>query len=103
MNRRELLEMLLEQSEELEKTKLELEDTKRLLEDRDIRIAKAGNIAEAVLSVNDIFGNAQRIADEYIANVKKECDRKIDAIIPLYDKYPGLEQDIAAYVNNKEG
>lgn len=71
LRRIELLEILLEQSKELEKTKQELEETKRKLEEKTIKIQNAGSLADAVLSLNNIFEIAQKSADEYLENIKK--------------------------------
>lgn len=72
LNRLELLEMLLEQSEELDKVKLELEQTKKELEEvneklknQEIKIDEAGNIAEAALAISGIFEAAQKAIDIY--------------------------------------
>ena len=70
LKRLELLEMLLDQSKELKRIKEELEETKKLLEEKDYKIKTAGSIAEAAFSLNNIFEVAQRTADEYLENIR---------------------------------
>lgn len=70
LSRGELLEMLLMQTKRVEKLEAELEETKKQLEDRNIKIAKAGSIAEASLQLNGVFDAAQSAADQYLENIK---------------------------------
>ena len=61
LNRKELIEMLLtlkKRNEELEK---ELEEAKEQLSDKEIRISKAGSIAEASLALTKVFEEAQKM------------------------------------------
>ena len=69
LNRAELLELLLVQTREVERLREELEETKRLLEDKRIRVEKAGNLADAVLQVNEVVNAAQKVADQYLENI----------------------------------
>lgn len=70
LSRAELLEMLLEQSKELELTKQQLEIANKRLEERTIVLEQSGNIAEAALRLNGIFEAAQKAADDYIESIK---------------------------------
>lgn len=70
LNRRELLELLLEQSRENERLREELEQTKEQLNSRKIQIEEAGSIAEAALKLNGIFEAAEEAARQYLENVR---------------------------------
>ena len=70
LNRAELLELLLEQSKEIERLRSELETATKQLEDKKIAISESGSIAEAALKLTNIFAEAQKAADLYLANVK---------------------------------
>lgn len=69
LNRRELLEMLISQSRELERLQKELEKANRQLNDRRILLADTGSIAEAALKLNHVFEAAQEAADQYLENI----------------------------------
>ncbi len=71
MSRRELMEMLLEQSKEVERLRAELEQAEQKLRNRQILLREAGSIAEASLRLNEVFESAQRAADQYLLNVKQ--------------------------------
>lgn len=71
MSRRELMEMLLEQSKEVERLRAELEQAEQKLRSRQILLREAGSIAEASLRLNEVFESAQRAADQYLLNVKQ--------------------------------
>ena len=76
LSRKELLEMLIMQSEELESTKKKLANTKSKLLEREITIDNAGSIAEAALQVNGVFEAAQKACEQYIDNIKNLSKRQ---------------------------
>ncbi len=76
LNRKQLLELLLLQVKENESLKEENASLRRILNRREIMLSEAGNIAEAVVRLNDIFAIAQQTADQYVENVKHLCDKR---------------------------
>ena len=70
LSRMDLLEMLLEQSREVERLQKELETVKNQLSDRRIMEQEAGAIAEASLKLNKVFEAAQQAADQYLENIR---------------------------------
>lgn len=70
LKRSELLEIMLAQSDEIDRLQKELAEKDRQLEDRQIKIAQSGSIAEASLKLTRVFEEAQKAADLYLANVK---------------------------------
>ena len=69
MSRKELLEMLLEQSRLLDSREKEIERLNALLEDRRVIAEKAGSIAEAALRLSGVFEAAQKAADIYLESI----------------------------------
>ena len=89
MSRKDLLEILVEQQKIIEELKSKISKYEENAESERIAIDNAGSIAEAVVSLSDIFNHAQSVADQYlheIENLKKrsaqqaqeECDRMIE-------------------------
>ena len=76
LSRMELLEMLLEQSKEVERLRQENQRLAEQLESRRIMIDEAGSIAEAAMELNQIFETAQKTADQYLQNVRQLCEEK---------------------------
>ena len=70
LTRAELLEMLLIQSREKQHLEEELQEVKRKLEEKEIRIA------EAALKLSGVFEAAQKAADQYLENVKRAAEGK---------------------------
>ena len=70
LSRMDLLEMLLEQSREVERLQKELETVKNQLSARRIMEQEAGSIAEASLKLNKVFEAAQQAADQYLENIR---------------------------------
>ena len=70
LSRAQLLEMLLAQSREVVRLRKELEEAKAQLEDRRIRLAESGNIAEAALRLSGIFETAQEASERYLAEIE---------------------------------
>ena len=77
LRRVDLLEMLVEQGRELERTRAELAEARALLEDRHIAVSRCGSIAEAALKLNEVFEAAQAAADQYVANVRRVADARV--------------------------
>lgn len=71
LNRKQLLEILLDQTKRIEELENELQNTKEKLKDKNVKINNVGTLAEASLILSDIF----KAADEAIAiqmqNVEK--------------------------------
>ena len=70
LSRAELLDILYEQQKRYEDSLAENQALRQQLEDRTLRIASAGSIAEAAIQVNGVFEAAQAAADQYLASVK---------------------------------
>lgn len=86
LNRAELLELLLVQTKEVERLRKELNETRKQLEDRQLRIKAAGNLAQAVLDVNGVMEAAQAAAQQYLENIaamEEETRRKCEHMLRL--------------------
>lgn len=75
MKRQELLELLLEVTEENESLKKEMQTLKNRLASKEITASKAGSLAEASLQLSGIFEAAQEAASTYLFNLKKANER----------------------------
>lgn len=73
LNRKELLEIILEQAKRIEELENTLKKTQKSLESKKIAIDSVGSIAEACLKLNGIFETAQDAVDQYMLNVKNKC------------------------------
>ena len=73
LKRSEMLEIMLAQSREIDRLREELEETRAKLEDKEIRIEKAGSIAEASLRLTSIFEEAQKAVELYVENMKRRA------------------------------
>lgn len=69
LNRRELLELLIKQIEENERLRQQLEEAQKELQDRRIKIANAGSLAEASLLLSDVFQAVDEAASLYLENL----------------------------------
>lgn len=80
LNRYQLLEIIIMQTEELQKVTKELEQAKALLEKQQIKAVRAGSIAQASLSLAGVFEAAQSAADIYLESVKEYAAHAEDII-----------------------
>lgn len=69
LSRGELLEMLIQQSKELELLSKQLNAAQTALQNREIAITNAGSIAEAALQLNGVFTAAQDACQQYMENI----------------------------------
>ena len=64
LRRAELLDILYEQQKRYEESLAENQALRQQLEDRTLRVASAGSIAEAAIQVNGVFEAAQAAANQ---------------------------------------
>lgn len=76
LGRAELLEMLIAQTQEVERLQTELDAAKAELEQRQILLNEAGNIADACLKINGVFESAQAAAEEYLVNIRLRHEKQ---------------------------
>ena len=69
LNRADLVNIIYEMQKNEQAMKAELEEARKALDSRNMKIAEAGSIAEAVVGLNEIFERAQKAADEYLEQV----------------------------------
>lgn len=74
LNRYQLLELLIAQTERADKLQAELEATEKQLHQQNLEISSLGSIAEASLQLKGVFQTAQDAADMYIAAAKKHAE-----------------------------
>ena len=86
LSRGELLEMLIEQTEENRQLKIRLEQAEAQLRDRRIQIQKAGTLAEAALRLNRVFEDADTAAQQYLENLRLMTEKEA-----TYDETEFLE------------
>jgi hypothetical protein len=75
--------VLLAQSKKIDRLQTQIKDLQGQLEEKELKISRAGSIAEASVSLSRVFEEAQKAADQYLENVKllhdqteKECADK---------------------------
>ena len=73
LNRYQLLELLVVQTERADKLQARLEETEKQLQEQNLQIASLGSIAEASLQLNGVFRAAQEAADMYLDAAKKHA------------------------------
>jgi Skp family chaperone for outer membrane proteins len=78
MSRAELLDIILEQSRQIDRLQRKLDAANAKLDERQIAIDNSGNIAEAALKLNGVFEAAQKAAEEYLANVQRSVKGEND-------------------------
>lgn len=94
LNRYQLLELLIAQTERADQLQARLEDAEKQLRDRELQMASLGSIAEASLQLSGVFQAAQEAADLYLDAAKKEAEeikaaaRKEAEAIPAQARLP---------------
>jgi len=78
LSRIDLLELLVEQSNEVEKLRRQLEESERKLKDRTITIERAGSLAEAAMLINGVIEAAQAACSQYEENIRTLSDQETE-------------------------
>jgi len=75
LNRYQLLELLVMETEQNQKLRAELELAQQQLQQRHLQMAELGSLAEAALQLNGVFEAAQRAADDYLEGARMEAEQ----------------------------
>ena len=76
LSRTDLLEMLVDLSEELDHVKQQLAAAEEKLNNRQILINRVGSIAEASLQLNGVFEAAEAASEQYLENIRSLNERQ---------------------------
>lgn len=76
LHRRDLLELLVQQTEDNEGLQSQIDVLTMQLQSRNLNISKAGSLAEAVMQINEMFRTADAVAKQYLDNVRGLVDRQ---------------------------
>ena len=90
LSRAELLELLISVTKENDALRAEVAELETKLEDRTIKIDRAGSIAEAALRLNGVFEAAEAAAGQYLASIRQHE--------VVYDKMDRAAQARAAQI-----
>ena len=111
LSRKELVDIIYQLKKNEQEKQEEIEKLQKELENKRIRISDAGSVADAALSITDLFSNAQATADLYLDEIamkkkeaEKECAEKIskaekEAQTILENAKKQLDQLKETYVN----
>lgn len=69
LSRAELLELLLEQTRQTELLQEKLQKAEELLNQKYLKVQQAGDLAHAVLAINNVMEAAQNAAQQYLENI----------------------------------
>ena len=111
LSRAQLIDIIYQLQVKQDQLMAENKKLSEALEDKRLRISKAGNLAEASLAINDVMQSAQAAADRYLEEIRimreetqEKCQRLLekaqkeaDAIVTRAKKaHPSKESDLEA-------
>ena len=76
LSKKDLLEIMLKQGEEIDRLNERIGTLEAELADRKIKVAKAGTMAEAALALNGVFEAADKAVRQYLENIGDRIDDK---------------------------
>ena len=93
LNRRELVDIIYQMKKNEQLMQDEITSLQRELQEKRIRLADVGSIADAAVSITDVFAAAQNAADLYLheiscmkAETEKECSQMVEEAQKAVDK-----------------
>ena len=78
LNRYQLLELLVLQTERGDRLQARLDEMEKKLVEHNVKLASLGSIAEASLQLNGVFEAAQNAADKYIEAAKRHAESIVE-------------------------
>lgn len=76
LSRKQLLELLLKQTQRADQLEQQLREAEQKLQDRILIETQAGSIAEASLKLNGVFEAAQSAAVQYLDNIQQMSQKQ---------------------------
>lgn len=86
LSRADLLEMLIDQSIELEALRTRCEAAETALNNRELCLNNAGSIAEAALGLSGVFTAAEAAAQQYLEELQNLVRRQQEQTEPLLEQ-----------------
>lgn len=77
LSRSELIDIIFELQQRYETIQNENNRLKQTLEKRELNIANAGSLADAVMKINGVFEAAQAAADQYLLSVQAQSEQTL--------------------------
>lgn len=74
LRKKELLEIMLSQGEEIDELRARVKELEEQLDNRAFEFEKIGSIAEASLAVTNIFQEAEKAAITYLENIRRRYE-----------------------------
>lgn len=107
LSRKDLLEILLEQTKRIEELEIELEKVKFELNERKVSLKNIGSLAEASLVLSNIFKAADETASIYIKNIeelakKEEKNTKKELRALKKKKLAEIDKECLKRISNAE-
>ena len=79
LNRYQLLELLIHQTQRADQLQQQLDEAEERLKAQSVRLASLGSIAEASLQINGVFEAAQKAADQYLEAARERAEKLEEA------------------------
>jgi hypothetical protein len=83
LSRADLLELLIEQSQEVQQLRTWLQQAEEKLASRHLELCDAGSIAEAALRVNGVFEAADAAAAQYLENIRNLSQKQEEICLQM--------------------
>ena len=74
LRKKELLEIMLAQGEEIDELRAKVKELEAQLDNRNLEFTKIGSLAEASLAVTNIFEEAEKAAITYLSNIRRRYE-----------------------------
>lgn len=71
LSKNEMMMVMHDQEQEIEKLKAEVAELQEKLDGYEIKVSETGNLAEAAAKITGLFETAQLTADTYVENMRK--------------------------------
>jgi light-regulated signal transduction histidine kinase (bacteriophytochrome) len=102
LSRKELLEVMLSQSKEIEKLQEQLRVANEKLASREICIQQSGSMAEAALKLNQVFQAADAASQQYLESIQKMAQQEQETLARLQAKEQQLQAALDKVSGKKE-
>lgn len=99
LSKNEMMMVMHDQEQEIEKLKAQVEELQAKLDGYDIKVSESGTLADASAKISGLFEAAQLTVDKYLENMKKRDDESAAALEDVHkqaDKIIADAEEVAS-------
>ena len=101
LSKNEMMMVMHDQEQEIERLKAKVSELQATIDNYEIKVEEAGNLAEASAQINNLFEAAQATVETYIDNIKKRAEKSEEVLADVKKQAEGIISEAEAVAQKR--